>query len=97
MKAYQQREVGHARAFDPELIARMLPAIEAARLLTPRALNIVRDLVAEDKGWNTNQLAEHLGVSHQRISQIAARAHKFAQMVALIYASAAKGEGHEDA
>jgi hypothetical protein len=87
IKAYQRRLDKEKRGFDRDLIRAALPAIEAAHLLTPRALNVVRDFVDGNDSPTTIKTGEQFGISHQRVSQLLARANKLAKMVSLVQAA----------
>lgn len=68
-----------------KIIEEALPMLKAACLMTPRCFEILDTLIAVSH--NQNRAAEEIGITHQRVQQIAMRATKLGRAALLMKAA----------
>jgi hypothetical protein len=79
-------------SYDLVGIASNIEALEVSGMLTPSAMEVLRVLANRR---NTHSVADLVGVSHQRVSQIAAKATKVLRTIQRIKAAVLVGAGTE--
>src|SRR5687768_2579821 len=67
-----------ATSYDLPAIAQNIDLLEASGFMTPRSMEVIR--VLADKR-NTHSVSDLIGVSHQRVSQIASKATRIVKML----------------